>query len=464
MLLDFLKKDVTPFHLVNTGTILDIATGAFMQGVNNTWILEGGLSQTMGITGRGQTFKSSLAGSFIAKALAVHPLANAFIYETEGTVSGASFYDRFVDEPVSERIVFRNNTTDDLTEFYNNILELVKAKEAQRKELIVESPFVDPSTGKPQKIWVPTFVLIDSYSRASSAKADAAIDENNIDSSALNTWHMINGNVKTKLLADFITKATKYGIYAIITAHVGNKINLDARPTRKEMQYMMQDDKLKNVGSNFTFLTTCMMQTLRASIRTNSAKASEYPRDYGSGKKSTKASNVEINEVETRIIRNKNNVSGLGVNYIVSQFQGVLDAVTNFEFVRNNDYYGLNVKGNNVNFSTKLTPDINFTKTTLRKDSHDKYELTRALEILAQLCYVQENWDLSRLPSVLSTPIDTVAEVLSQCEKSLSNRILNSTGVWSTSKLARERLTLLDILLLVDKEIKSGKIKLPTAK
>ena len=93
MLLDFLKTPVVPFHLVNTGTILDIATGNFVQVPNQPWILEGGLSQIFGITGRGQTYKSNLAGSFLARAMEIHKDATAYIFETEGTISGAEFYD-----------------------------------------------------------------------------------------------------------------------------------------------------------------------------------------------------------------------------------------------------------------------------------------------------------------------------------------------------------------------------------
>lgn len=448
MLLDFLKTPVVPFHLVNTGTILDIATGNFVQVPNQPWILEGGLSQIFGITGRGQTYKSNLAGSFLARAMEIHKDATAYIFETEGTISGAEFYDRFVDEPVSDRIAFRNNTIDDLTSFSANIQKIVDIKKQNKNDLMVDGPFIDPETGKPQKIWVPTFVLIDSYSRASCTKADNAIDDNDIDSSSLNTWYVVNGNAKTKFLSNLNRLGPTYGIYAILTAHVGDKINLDAKPTRKEMQYMAQNDKLKNVGSNFTFLTSCMMQTIRAGVRTNSSNGTEFPLNPDL-KKNSKSSNVEVNEIETRIIRSKNNVSGLSISYLVSQYQGILDSVTNFEFLRTNDYYGLNVKGNKTSFSPKLLPDTNFTKTVLRKDSHDKYELKRALEILAQLSYVQNNWNLDSLPEYMTTPIDEVAELLSQCEKSLASRILNSTGVWSTSKMERERFTIIDILDLI---------------
>ena len=43
---------------INTGTLFDMATGKFRSGINNTWVLDGGLSSCLGITGRAQTYKS----------------------------------------------------------------------------------------------------------------------------------------------------------------------------------------------------------------------------------------------------------------------------------------------------------------------------------------------------------------------------------------------------------------------
>ena len=110
MLLDVIRKDVTPVFYMNTGTLFDYYTGAFRPGMNNTWILDGGLSQALGIMGRGQTYKSGIAGSLLANAMLVHPDSQAFVYETEGTINSEARYNDFVprDTPVSDRILFKN--------------------------------------------------------------------------------------------------------------------------------------------------------------------------------------------------------------------------------------------------------------------------------------------------------------------------------------------------------------------
>lgn len=458
MFLDFLKPKTNPFHMVNTGTLFDLATGSFVPGADGRWILDGGLSQTVGIMGRGQTYKTNIAGSLVARALAINPDAEAYVYDSESfSTKGKSRYTQFLggeDIDVSDRITYTTVENDDLTSFTNKFKQIIKAREAQRKDQMVESPFLDPDTGKRAKIWKPLFIIVDSYSAATCSKADNVIAENDIDSSAMNTLAMTNGRVKTDFFASFLKNATSYGIYGIFTAHVGDKIDMNSyMPTPKQMQMMKQNDKLKNVGSNFTFLTSCLMQTTKAAIRQNSAKACEYPQAGGSSDK-------EVNEISTMIVRNKNNASGLDFSYLVSQSQGILDSVTNFEFVRNYKNFGLNVKGNNTSFSTILDPGCSFTKTTLRKDSHDKYELKRGLEIIAQLCFIKNNWDdKSKLPPLIHAPIETFIELLSQVEKSTINRILNSTGVWSTCKQDRERMTLVDILILLDAETSKHKLK-----
>lgn len=43
-------------------------------------------------------------------------------------------------------------------------------------------------------------------------------------------------------------------------------------------------------------------------------------------------------------------------------------------------------------------------------------------------------------------PIEQFAELMTHSEKCGVDRVLESTGVWSTSKQDRERLTILDVL------------------
>ena len=453
MLIDSLRKDIPFFPYVNTGTLYDFYTGKFQAATNGLWVLNGGLSQCTGAMGRGQTYKSGIAGSMFSRALVIHPDAVGYVYESEGTIPGAERYDDFVPEAdaVSERIAFKNSTICNLTDFYDDFNQLVDEKEKHRKDYIVESPFFNHRTGKPYKIWVPTFVLVDSFSRARSNKGDMQFDANSIDDSAMNTFWLQEGNIKTRIMNDLPGRAARAGIYVIMTAHVGDKKDLDPyNKSPKQLQYMKNADKMKNVGSNFEFLTTTLLQTLKASVMQNPKdKTCLYPHKF--------STDVEVNQVDTMMVRCKNNASGMMLPFIVSQYQGILDDVTNFQFLRDNKDFGLDIRGNNQGFVPKIcgVDGKVLSRNNLRAMTEEEYSISRALQLLAELCFMQNMWTTWRMPEYVHTTPECLAERLKDSKKCSVERVLQSTGVWSSSKQKRERLTILDILHFLDNENKT---------
>ena len=244
MLLDIIKSNIPFQPYINTGTLFDYATGKFRQGIDGRWLLDGGFSPCNGIAGRAQTFKSSLALSFLAGAMSIHPHAECFAYETENAYGVERFNDLVPkDHPISDRIVFKNSTVCSLSDFYEEYTKITEEKISHRKDYLVESPFIDPRSGKPCKIWIPTFVIIDSYSRARSDKGDQQYLTNSVDDSGMNTLWLSEGNVKTRIMSDLPNRAAKAGLYVILTAHVGDKKDLDPyNKAPKQLQYMKNMD------------------------------------------------------------------------------------------------------------------------------------------------------------------------------------------------------------------------------
>lgn len=441
------RGDHTSFvPYINTGTLFDMATGRFKFGVNNAQILDGGISSCMGISGRAQTYKSGLAGSLVANAMLVHPEAEALIFDSENTIAGPERYSEFtpIDKPIHDRIAFFNSTTTNLTDFYDQIKAVSEEKLNHKKDYMVESPFLD-TNGKPFKTWIPTFVLIDSFSRARSNKGDDQFDKNSVDDSAMNTFYLYDGGVKSRIMNDLPTRAAKAGIYVIMTAHVGDKMDLDQyNPSPKQLQYMKNNDRMKNVGSNFEFLTTALLQTNKATVLLDSNKHCLYP--------TTDSTDGEVNQVDTTLVRCKNNSAGAQISYILSQNQGILKDVTNFQLLRNCKNFGMNVKGNNQSFSPLLLPDANLTRNNLRDTLDTNYRVARAIELTTQLCFIQQFWSTYRMPEYVHTPIEKFAELLTHNEKMSVDRVLESTSVWSTSKQERERLSIMDILAFLTKK------------
>ena len=97
-ILNIVKRGESPVSFIpyiNTGTMFDMATGKFKLGCNDKFVLDGGISSCMGISGRAQTYKSGIAGSLVANAMLVHPEAETLIFDSENTISGAERYDDF---------------------------------------------------------------------------------------------------------------------------------------------------------------------------------------------------------------------------------------------------------------------------------------------------------------------------------------------------------------------------------
>lgn len=447
-ILDSIGKDAgdtAPFY-INTGTIFDMATGAFRAGVKNNSVLNGGIGFSLGVAGRPETFKSNIAGSLVARAMLIHPLSKAIVYDTENSMNGAYRYDDFVpeDTPVSNRIKLCNATSMDLAAFEDLIKDLTAEKLQCKKDLCVDSPFMNPTTNKPYKTWIPTFVVIDSLSQGMSKSVQEMYDKNDIDASGMNTAALRDGLVKSRIVQDLTQRAVKAGIYVLFTAHVDSQPQLDPyAPNPKDLQFMKHGDKMKNVGTKFKFLLASLLQTLKAEPMMDSNKQCLYPYFHSRPN--------EVRHVTTILQRGKNNSSGESLPLLVSAKQGILNSLTNFNFLREHKNYGMKVEGNNQYFTPLFRPDVKLTRTTIRKATENDYQLNRALEVLTQLAYIQLCWEPFRLPEYMFMDPRDLAELLTHTEKPVIDRILNSTGSWSTSKQERELLSIIDIMNLLCK-------------
>lgn len=449
MILNFTNPEdenvVSPY--INTGTIYDIANGRFKPAIIDDkpcWALDGGLSPCLAVTGRGQTYKSTIAGSFLAHTLLNYPEAEAYIYETENNVRGPDRYSELteINAPFDGRIEFIPSTSMSINEFYEKFKELVEIKRKNRKKFLIESPFTGAG-GKRLMMWVPTIILIDSWSNVQAEKTSDLFATTDVGDSSMNTMWMAEGNVRSRIMKDLPRSAASAGIYVIMTAHTGDNGGMQQNPNippAKQLQFMRQSDKLKNVGSNFTLLTTAMIQTQKAKTLQDSNNQCKYPYQ-GSNPN-------ELSEVTTVIQRNKNNASGSLLPFVCSQDTGISNVLTHYSILQQYNNYGLTVKGNGSHINPLLYSKADFNRKTIRQMAVEDYKFSRAMEITGQLCYIQKTWTLRLLPSKFSIQIEVLAEKLDK-DQSLADRILNSQGTWPISKGQREHLSIRDILDLV---------------
>lgn len=434
----------TPY--LNTGTSFDLATGMFEPGMDST-ILNGGLSRITGIVGRPQKYKSAEAISLAVRALVRYKDSELFVHDSEFSIPNKQRIINLSDMPVDEdRIELWDNSLHDTSTLLQLIRNTAKTKVENKKDFTVESPFLQRKTGKPIPMFIPTIFIIDSISKLGLNKEDDLYDKHLLGDSKLNMVYMQDGNAKTQFMRQLPMLAAKAGIYIIITAHLGNKFELDPfSKSPKDLQYMKGADSVKNAGSQFLFLCSTLLEARNASNLVDSNKKCMYPESF--------SNDAELNVVDTITCRCKNNASGSVVSPIVSQYQGILSGVSDFHYLKKNNMYGLS--GNVRTQTCDLYPNESLTRQNVRKKIRENYELSRAIEILGQLCYIQNNWSAFGLEEsgLFVKPKEFVDKILAN--KDVTSEILNSRGYWTYDKDdPRKYMSLMDITNLINKDKK----------
>lgn len=432
---------------LNTGTIFDLATGNFLPGKDGHMILNGGLFLSNAITGRPQTFKSSIALGYFTRVLQNYMEADGLCYETEMTLPGIPRIIEVGGRDASVKlgprfenrdIQFFDKTELNIDDLFEVIRGIASDKETRKKELIRETPFMDQSGGF-VKSWTPTVILIDSYSAATSSKEIAMYTDNTVGDSKTNMSNMNDGRVKTEFARQIPQICGARGIYLISTAHIGNNNNLDpyAAPA-KDLPMMSAKDKLKNVGTQYAFLSTNMLQTRKVELLQDDKKKCQYPSDRNS-------SDVELQKITTFVTRCKNNVSGASFDHISSQFEGIQEHL---------EYYHLIKESKSALLEGTQTQklgitDHEFTRKTVRSMIDSDYTFRRALEILGQFAFVRNRWNIESVNAM--GYVDFCKKF--NASKTLKEQMLNSTGVWNFNDVKAERpyMSILDIIEMISK-------------
>jgi len=438
------------FPLCNygTGTLYDLVTGKYRGGSNDRWILNGGIvNMIQGIQGKGNMFKSTIAAGLVVNSMAHYPGSEAIVVDTENSLIRdlervANFAPHANTKDIVSRITPLSGIQYDIGEFHKFMVELCVAKEKHKKDYIIESPFINPLTMKPEKAWVPTYVVLDSITEMRSSSETKFLNDKGIDDEKARVLAMNDGLKKTILLSSLRKMCETHGICVFVTAATGKVNDMSSRtPQPKYLQHSRSGEKPKRVGANFETLTGTLSQAMSASFMSMDSKG-EVPR-YPHGKTPGK----DVNEVSLVIQRGKTMLSGGSVPFVVSQEHGILNSVTNFNYCKTNGYFGMAEKSHNCKLH--LSPKQNITRTNVRELMGASYELRRALEITAELCFIQQTWSPSA-GSPLTIHPEKLFDRLTKSSTKMED-LLNTTGVWTYDKKAdRKYMSTLDIVELVE--------------
>jgi len=433
----------------NTGTLFDLATGGFEQGIDGHLYLTGGLGcQFNSIVGKNGNFKSTLAAGLITRAAAIYQDSGVIIYDTENSISQDKERIETMPEELTDRlnpndIVWLSSTLYSLEELDEIILQHCVKKQEKIKEFTIDTPFLDKEGNQIKQI-MPTFILIDSLTEAYCDKESEMLNDmksgkSGMGDSASNTIFMKDGNKKTLWTRVMRRRCEQYGIVLVITGHYDQKMALDMyHPNPKETVFGKQDWVVKGVGSKFKFLSSIYART-EAVLLIDSNKEALYPNGVTSPK--------DVFEVDMYIDRCKSMQAGTCTPFVCSQSSGLLNAATYYNFIRNHDFYGCD--GNKQRQQLKLLPEVTLSRGTIRQLAEANEYVRRALEITAQFCFVKDSF-FNNLPyDINKDPMNLFDWLMSDKNKDLKEEILNSRSYWTYKKEDKPYLSVIDILYKV---------------
>ena len=411
------EHELSPAYrpLINIGAGLDVPTGWFVRGHRGQWVLMGGMGALVGMTGDGNTFKSTLCDYMMLSAGArLYSTTKVFrcgTYDTEVNIHAdrkREFASRFVEfEEIWQDIVGRGRweITDEAIalgdDFWETEKKYLKAKKALGEKVWVDTPFLDFNKERMRMMFV-TFGQIDSLTKLTSKSQGEITDEKEL--SERQVIEMRGGLAKKQLMGELPRTCAAYNHYCTVTAHKGDSIQIQqgpmALPPKKQLQHMKGSTKVKGVSDYFFYLTTAFWDARVAKPFNNKDRNPVYPR----GPEETNLiDDVDTCAVELYNLRGKSGMSGIPNMVLVSQMEGVLPELTEFYILnrtklgdpKKDPGFGLN--GSVQNYELDLLPGVKLSRTTVRSKLAENGRLCRALNISSEICQMYSYYRTKRL-------------------------------------------------------------------
>ncbi|MNK68834.1 hypothetical protein D3C87_882120 [compost metagenome] len=385
MFQEFKKPSFRP--AVNVGCLMDISSGHYEEGEHGEMILNGGLGALNGIVSRPNNFKTAIGVYMLSMVRRAMPGSHSMVYDTEGTLNPvarfsavAKHFDEiaaidFNDDP---QFMFTDLSQYTGDEFFYQLRKSLDEKAKDPKKHLRTSPFVDKD--KKHKVCLqPTTAFIDSFSKFIVSAVDEMYAKNKIGDGKNNTDAMTNGKAKNQLFNQLPQVAAKTGTHFILTAHVGDIIQMDMYPTdKRNLTGMKKDTVLKGVSSGFYSLPNNVWDVTSNKPLLNNDKMPVYPLDNATAMQG----DSDLRILEVKNLRSKGGISELPFPIIVAQSEGVLPALTEFHYCKEN---GFGIGGNLQNYFVELRPNVALSRTKVRQKLNGDPLLRRAVEIQSEM-------------------------------------------------------------------------------
>lgn len=400
---DLFKKKADPFYpMPNTGTILDISAGMWVDGIQGQAFLNGGFAPFWAIAALPNMFKSTIASFTCGAVLRAFPESTLHVHDTETTMvidrvermtrmamGVASAYNRVPENLLNAgRMFFTRSVDYDGTELF----ELIKgfAKERKKSEKKIQLELVHPGTGQPYEYYNPVLEFWDSFSGLKAENAEAMLAEGKVGHKDLNMLAMRVNSGKSQMVEQIPDLCASAAIYLLATAHVGQAYELDPRkPGVKTLKFLKGEVKLKRVPENFSFQTgNCYVVTGMSEMvnGTGKDKMPQYP--YVPGDEDAQN---DLMLVKLTNMRGKFGISNVALPFVISQKDGLLPYMSNYEYLKE-EAGKFGIVGNDRNYALALTPDVKMQRTDIRLKFRENPRCVNAVRILMEMHWMFTYW------------------------------------------------------------------------
>ena len=380
-----------------TTSLWDIPTGKTFTGEHGESITNGGLGQINVIIGPGNAFKSTFTQSleglasgnmrqFILDkktgAIDIKEVIRNMYHGTELTeelgrmsaiISKQSGYDG--DLAIDGYLKYIPQSKIPAEKMLTLIKSLRDENKNVKKADKYKTPFID-HYGK--EVWVPPPYIIteDSFTKLRTSAILDKYDGSVIGSGDQNALAMHEAKFKGEYINEINAAASVAGLYFVLTGHVTKEIKLDPYATTITFNQYLNDIKASNMSKDMLYMASSVMYIRGISDEKHrDTKAVLYPRNSDENESSAAS---DLKRLRGHFVRSKSSGNGLIYEYIVSQTDGLLSHLSQYDMMRRYK------TGLHDNWKIDIYP-INVQRTTIRAAIERDAMLRRAIEISSDL-------------------------------------------------------------------------------
>lgn len=385
----------------NVETMLDNFTGRYLEGCRGDYILNGGMSQGMVVSGRGNTIKTGTLLLIALRVLDRYPSSEGQLHDTEDSLMGIHRIEELA-EGIAPGLVeggvlwnvdrfsisdSSNEKVDSTTKWWKVISDALRARiKKNTKDDWVVTPFKNPTIeGKavPIKVLKPFMGIVDSISKANLDVVEGMEIKHTIDDKERNILAAREGLIKTRMIREMPRLAATGGAYWLMSAHMGDFVNMGnpMETVEKKLTFMRSAVKFKGFPEAGTLLTSVILYSNHQTPLQNKAdRTPEYPLKDGENA----IKDPDLLELHMMTLRSKVGRTGLETGYVYSQSTGFNIPLSHFHAIRKNRF-GISGKSGDVWYSLILYPEAKISRSTVRDKLDGDYRMIRALELTVSI-------------------------------------------------------------------------------